>query len=79
MNSKEVVKKLIDEQGVTQADVAAKMNITPATLWDRINSKKTNSLTVKKLNEILRALGYEIVIMPRAKAGKIENAYVIEE
>jgi hypothetical protein len=27
----------------------------------------------------LRALGYEIVIMPRAKAGKIENAYVIEE
>ena len=69
MNSKEVVKKIIDEQGVAQAEVAAIMNISPATLWDRINSKKTNSLTVKKLNEIL----------PRAKAGKIDNAYVIEE
>jgi hypothetical protein len=55
------------------------MNITPAALWDRISSKKTNSLSVKKLNEILRALGYEVVIMPRAKAGKIDNAYVVEE
>ena len=79
MNAKEVVKKLIEEKGTTQADVAAAMNITQAALWDRINSKKTTSLTVKKLNEILRALGYEIVIMPRAKAGKIENTYVVEE
>jgi predicted XRE-type DNA-binding protein len=79
MNSKELVRKLIEEQGVSQADVAAKMNITPAALWDRISSKKTSSLSVKKLNEILRALGYEVVIMPRAKAGKIDNAYVVEE
>jgi transcriptional regulator with XRE-family HTH domain len=79
MNSKELVRKLIEEQGVSQADVAAKMDITPAALWDRISSKKTSSLSVKKLNEILRALGYEVVIMPRAKAGKIENAYVVEE
>jgi predicted transcriptional regulator len=79
MNSKELVRKLIEEKGVSQADVAATMNITPAALWDRISSKKTSSLSVKKLNEILRALGYEIVIMPRAKAGKIENAYVVEE
>ena len=79
MNSKELVRKLIEEKGISQADVAATMNITPAALWDRISSKKTSSLSVKKLNEILRALGYEIVIMPRAKAGKIENAYVVEE
>ena len=79
MNAKEVVKKLIEEKGITQADVAAAMNVTPATLWDRINSKKTKSLTINKLNEILRVLGYEIVIMPRAKAGKIENTYVVEE
>jgi predicted XRE-type DNA-binding protein len=79
MNAKELVRKLIEEQGVSQAEVAAKMNISPAALWDRISSKKTSSLSVKKLNEILRALGYEIVVMPRAKAGKIDNAYVVEE
>ena len=45
MNSKELVRKLIEEKGVSQAEVAASMNITPAALWDRINSKKTSSLS----------------------------------
>ena len=79
MNSKELVRKLIEEQGLSQAEVAEKMNIKPQALWDRISSKKTSSMSVSKLSEILLQLGYEIVIMPRAKAGKIENAYVIKE
>lgn len=28
---------------------------------------------------MLRALGYELVIMPRAKAGRIDGAYVVED
>ena len=79
MNSKELVKFLIEEQGVSQAEVAEKMGIKPQALWDRISSKKTSSMSVSKLSEILVQLGYEIVIMPRAKAGKIDNAYVIKE
>lgn len=79
MNSKELVRKLIEEQGLSQAEVAEKMEIKPQALWDRISSKKTSSMSVSKLSEILLQLGYEIVIMPRAKAGKIENAYVIKE
>lgn len=79
MNSKELVRKIIEEQGVPQAEIAEKMGIKPQTLWDRISSKKTSSMSVSKLSEILTALGYEIVVMPRAKAGKIDNAYVIKE
>ena len=77
--SEELVRKIIEEQGIPQAEVAEKMGIKPQTLWDRIGSKKTSSMSVSKLSEILTALGYEIVVMPRAKAGKIENAYVIKE
>ena len=79
MNSKELVKKLIEEQGIPQAEVAEKMGIKPQALWDRLNSKKTSSMSVSKLSEMLLQLGYEVVVMPRAKAGKIENAYVIKE
>lgn len=79
MNSKEVVKMLIKEKGTTNAEVASRIGITNAAIWDRLNSEKAKSLTINKLNEMLRALDYEIVIMPRAKAGKIDNAYVIEE
>lgn len=77
MNAKEIVIKLMEEQNKSNAEMADIVGISKAAMWDRLNSPKTNNLTVKKLNEMLRALGYEIVIMPRAKAGRIEGAYVV--
>lgn len=77
MNEKEIIIKLMEEQGVSLADLANKMGLTSATLWDRIKSPKNKSLTTKKLNEILKQLNYEIVLMPRAKASKINGAYVV--
>ena len=77
MNEKEIVLKLMELQNKTNAQMAAALNISPAAMWDRLNSTKTNSLTVRKLNEMLRALDYEVVIMPRAKAGRIDDAYVV--
>jgi predicted DNA-binding protein (UPF0251 family) len=79
MNEKEIVIKLMEEQNLRMADLANMMGISNAALWDRLKSPKNKSLTTQKLNEILVNLNYEIVIMPRAKAGKIENAYVIKE
>ena len=77
MNEKEIIIKLMEEQGLCSADLASKMGISQAALWDRIKSPKNKSLTTKKLNEILRQLNYEIVLMPRAKASKINGAYVV--
>lgn len=79
MNEKEIVMKLMEQQNKTNAQMASALNITPAAMWDRLNSTKTTSLTVKKLNEMLRALDYEVVIMPRAKAGRIDDAYVVSD
>jgi transcriptional regulator with XRE-family HTH domain len=79
MNSKDVLKKIITEQGVSQAELARQINITPATLWDRMNSKKTNSLTINKLSEILDVLGYEILISPKKENKNNDNVYVINE
>lgn len=79
MNENEIVMKLMEEQGKTKAQMAAALNITPAAMWDRLSSPKKKSMTTKKLNEILRALDYELVIMPRAKAGRIDGAYVVSD
>ncbi len=79
MNEKEIVAKLMEEQNKTNAQMASMLGISPAAMWDRVNSQKTNSLTVKKLNEMLRVLDYEVVIMPRAKAGRIDGAYVVTD
>ena len=79
MTSKDIVLKLMKDQGKTKAELASAIGISQAALWDRLNSPKNQSLTVKKLNEMLRQLGYEVVVMPRAKAGNINNAYVIND
>jgi transcriptional regulator with XRE-family HTH domain len=79
MNAKEIVLKLMEEQNKTNAQMADAIGISSAAMWDRLKSPKTNNLTIKKLNEMLRALGYELVIMPRAKAGRIDGAYVVED
>ena len=79
MNAKEIVIKLMGEQDKTNAQMADAIGITQAAMWDRLKSPKTNNLTVKKLNEMLRALGYELVVMPRAKAGRIDGAYVVTD
>ena len=77
MNEKEIVNKIMEEQNKSLADVATIVGLSQAALWDRLRSPKNKSLTVAKLNEILTALNYEVVLMPRAKAGKIDGAYVV--
>lgn len=79
MNAKEIVIKLMADQNKTNAEMADLLAITQAAMWDRLKSPKTNNLTVKKLNEMLRALGYELVVMPRAKAGRIDDAYTVTD
>lgn len=65
MTSKEIVNNLMRAQGVSNAEMAAKLNLTQAALWDRLNPKKTNNMTVKKFNEMLKMLDYKIVSVPR--------------
>jgi transcriptional regulator with XRE-family HTH domain len=77
MNAKEIIIELMKEEGKTNAQMADIIGISQAAMWDRLKSPKSNNLTVKKLNEMLRALGYDLVVMPRAKAGRIDDAYVV--
>ena len=65
MTSKEIVNNLMRTQGVSNAEMAAKLNLTQAALWDRLNPKKTNNMTVKTFNEMLKMLDYKIVAVPR--------------
>lgn len=40
MTSKEIVNNLMRAQGVSNAEMAAKLNLTQAALWDRLNPKR---------------------------------------
>ena len=76
MNEKEIVRTIMSEKGITNAQMANALGITQATLWDRLNGKKPN-LSIAKLNEMLRYLDYDLVIMPRGKANRIDGATIV--
>ena len=85
-NSKDIVKMIMTKQEVTNAKLASRLSITPATLWDRVsNNKRVNKkgqlvgerdLNVQILNEMLRALDYKIIIAP-ADAKVPEGGYTL--
>lgn len=75
MTAKELVKTLMVEKDVSNAEMANALGITQAALWDRLNPKKTNNMTIGKLNDMLNKLGYELVV--REKDGNGE--YTLSE
>lgn len=79
MTSKETILKIMQDQGKTKADFAGSLGISQAALWDRLESPKKKSITVNKFNEMLRALGYELVVMPRGKAGRMNDVITVND
>lgn len=65
MTGREIIKEIMREQGVTNAELAFKLGITQAALWDRLNNKKVKDIPMSLLSEMLRKLDYTIQIAPR--------------
>ena len=66
MKAREIIKFIMEKQGVNNASMADRLNITQAALWDRLNTKKAKDIPVSTLSEMLRALDYKVVIVPRS-------------
>lgn len=76
MKAREIVKEIMSKKNLGNAEFARILDITPATLWDRLNTKKAKDIPVSTLNEMLRALGYKIAITPKGMP-VCEDSYVV--
>lgn len=77
MTGREIIKQIMEEQGISNAELAAKLNITQAALWDRLNNRKVKDIPLSLLNEMLRMLDYKIHIVPR-KTQVPDKGYKVE-
>ena len=65
MNGKEIVKELMESQGVQTKTFAAKLKISSAALCERLKTENgAKDLSVTTLREMLLMLDYEIQIVP---------------
>lgn len=64
MKGREIVKTIMEKTDVSNAQLAHRLGTSLATMWDRVNSKKVKDIPLSTLNEMLRALGFKVLIVP---------------
>ena len=72
MTGREIIKLIMEKQGLSNADMAKKLNISNAAMWDRVNSPKVKDIPLSILADMLRVMGYKIQIVPVRK-NKADN------
>lgn len=65
MTGREIIKHIMEEQGVTNYNMAGKLGISQQALWDRLNNKKVKDIPTSLLSEMLNMLDYKVIIVPR--------------
>lgn len=65
MKGRDILKAIMDARGVSNAELAARLGISQATAWDRVNSVKVKDIPAGLLAEMARAMDYKVVVMPR--------------
>lgn len=69
-----IIETIINEQGITQAELSRKINTSRQSLNQRLNR---DSMRTNELIDILEVLNYDLVIQP--KISQLSNgSYIIE-
>lgn len=72
MKANEAVREIMTQQEVGLSALASRIGKTPRLVSDRLSQE---NISIEKLNEMLRALDYKIMIVPRShtkKSGEYE-------
>lgn len=64
MTGREIIKRIMERQGITNAQFAHRLSIKPTAMWDRLNNSKIKDIPLATLDEMVRKLDYKILIVP---------------
>lgn len=73
MTASEAIKEILKLKELNQARLSDMLNIPLKTLNERLRHK---NISVNKLDETLRVMGYKIMVVPRET--KVENGFDIK-
>ena len=74
MNGREMIKYLMDEKKINNATLAHRLGITQATIWERLNNKKTRDIPLSTFCDMIQALDCDLLVVPANKGGNIAGA-----
>lgn len=64
MNSKKAVRSIMDAKGIGTKQMADMLGSNMQKVVDRLSETKSANLSIEKLDEFLKLLGYKIMVVP---------------
>ena len=75
MLATKAIKEIMIKQGMSNADLAKRIGSSNAVIYERLTQ---DNISVRTLDEMLRVIGYEIVIQPVTSGRRPNGVYVID-
>ena len=64
MTGREIVKHLLIRTHTNTSQLAKRSGNSPQNTWGRLNANDTKDLTLIKMDEYCRAMGYKVIVVP---------------
>ena len=65
MEIRAIIKKIMKDKGLRNKVVAERLGLTDQAFWDRLSNTKRKTMGIEASVEMLRAMDYKLVVMPR--------------
>ena len=76
MRGREVIGSIIEERGISYAELGRRLDVSRAAMWDRVNNPKAKDVYASVMAETLEVLGYKLVAVPK-NTPLPEDAYIV--
>lgn len=64
MRGREILKAIMASKSLSNAELAKRLNVSNATIWERLNNKNVKDIPVSLLTTMLRAMDYKVIVVP---------------
>ena len=64
MRGREILKEIMASKSLSNAELAKRLNVSNATIWERLNNKNVKDIPVSLLTTMLRAMDYKVIVVP---------------
>lgn len=65
MRGREIIKKIMQDINLGNAELAGRLGVSNATVWERINNKNVKDIPVSLLSSMVRVMDYKVIVVPK--------------
>lgn len=77
MRGREILKAVMSSKSISNAELAKRLKVSNATIWERLNNKNVKDIPVSLLTTMLRAMDYKVIVVP-ANTRLPDGGYEVE-